>query len=228
VVGHALTDHPITGIVLDVSAQLQREMDEFGTSRWLPDEQVVLLARSQQCREAFDLHFPAFSHRDEQTGEWRYTLSAAQFYTTSAGALTLTSADPSAMPVIDHGYLTDPDMIDCNVLADGVEIALGIAEQMRAAGAIDAVSAPAAGLSRDELCRYVEETVRTCYHPSCSNRMGPASNPLAVVDANGQVHGLTNLYVCDASIFPIVPRANTNLPAAMVAEHLAGRIVSDA
>lgn len=223
-VGHALTDHPITGIVLDVSARLQREMDEFGASRWLPDEQVVLLARSKQCREAFDLHFPAFSHRDELTSEWRYTLSAAQFYTTSAGALTLASADPAAMPVIDHGYLTDPDMNDCNVLADGLEIALGIANQMREAGTIDAVMAPAAGLSRAELCRYVEASVRTCYHPSCSNRMGPASNPLAVVDANGQVHGLTNLYVCDASIFPIVPRANTNLPAAMVAEHLAGRI----
>ena len=51
--------------------------------------------------------------------------------------------------------------------------------------------------------------------------MGPASDPEAVVDASGKVHGLEGLYVCDASIFPRIMRANTNLPAAMLAEHLA-------
>ncbi|HBY45594.1 MAG TPA: hypothetical protein DEG70_04990, partial [Chloroflexi bacterium] len=48
--------------------------------------------------------------------------------------------------------------------------------------------------------------------------------PLAVVGPDGRVHGLDNLWVCDASIFPRVMRANTNLPAAMLAEHLASTI----
>jgi choline dehydrogenase-like flavoprotein len=56
--------------------------------------------------------------------------------------------------------------------------------------------------------------------------MGPASDTEAVVDANGNVHGINGLYVCDASIFPTLMRANTNLPAAMLAEHLAGPIAS--
>jgi 5-(hydroxymethyl)furfural/furfural oxidase len=47
---------------------------------------------------------------------------------------------------------------------------------------------------------------------------------LAVVDPRGNVHGLQNLSVCDASIFPVIMRANTNLPAAMLAEHMAGWI----
>ena len=71
---------------------------------------------------------------------------------------------------------------------------------------------------------FIRRHVGIDYHPACSCRMGPASDPEAVVDATGKVHGLENLYVCDASIFPTLMRANTNLPAAMVAEHLAGVI----
>ena len=62
------------------------------------------------------------------------------------------------------------------------------------------------------------------YHPACTCRMGPSSDSEAVVDASGKVHGLDGLYICDASIFPTLMRANTNLPAAMVAEKLAGVI----
>ena len=51
--------------------------------------------------------------------------------------------------------------------------------------------------------------------------MGPARDPMAVVDATGAVHGLAGLSVCDAAIFPLLMRANTNLPSAMLAEHLA-------
>jgi choline dehydrogenase-like flavoprotein len=56
--------------------------------------------------------------------------------------------------------------------------------------------------------------------------MGPAGDDTAVVDARGKVHGLEGLYVCDASIFPLIMRANTNLPAAMLAEHMAGVIAA--
>jgi choline dehydrogenase len=224
-VGRGLTDHPITHITLRPSAKLQAEMDAFQAERWTPDEQVVLLTRSRRCHEAFDLHMPAFSTCDPTTGEWRYQIAIAQWYTRSSGALTLTSADPTALPHIDHGYLTDPDGIDRDVLVDGLELGLEIAEQIIAAGAAEAVTAPdPAHVSRSDLARHAESTVTTCYHPSCSCRMGPASDPQAVVDADGRVHGLTGLYVCDASIFPVIPRANTNLPAAMAAEHLAGRI----
>jgi choline dehydrogenase-like flavoprotein len=54
--------------------------------------------------------------------------------------------------------------------------------------------------------------------------MGPASDTNSVVDHNANVHGIDDLYICDASIFPTLMRANTNLPAAMLAEHLAPTI----
>jgi choline dehydrogenase-like flavoprotein len=59
-------------------------------------------------------------------------------------------------------------------------------------------------------------------HPVGSCKMGTAQDQQAVVDAHGKVHGVANLYVADASIMPVIPRANTNLPTAVVAERIAG------
>ena len=58
--------------------------------------------------------------------------------------------------------------------------------------------------------------------------MGPATDPTAVVDANGKVHGVDGLFVADASIMPFVPRANTNLPPAVVGEKIAAALIAGA
>jgi choline dehydrogenase len=226
-VGHGLTDHPLTQVELRVTPAFQRAMEAHEAEHWTPDEQVVLLSRSSRAGDAFDIHIPAYSTRDPRTGQWRFQVSVAQFSTAGSAALTLASRDPQAAPRIDHGYLNDAEEYDQDVLLDGVAQTLEIAEQMRAAGVVDAVLAPAAGLSRAELLRYVQETVHTCYHPSSSCRMGPATDTNAVVDADGRVHGLSGLYVCDASIFPFSLRANLNLPSAMAAEQLAPRIAAN-
>jgi choline dehydrogenase len=51
--------------------------------------------------------------------------------------------------------------------------------------------------------------------------MGPSSDPQAVVDPRGKIHGLDGAYVADCSIMPVIPRANTNIPAAVVGERIA-------
>ena len=51
--------------------------------------------------------------------------------------------------------------------------------------------------------------------------MGPASDPDAVVDADGRVHGIEGLYVADASIMPAVTSGNTNMPIAVIGERIA-------
>jgi choline dehydrogenase len=58
------------------------------------------------------------------------------------------------------------------------------------------------------------------FHPVGTCKMGPASDTTSVVDARGKVHGVDNLYVADASIMPVVPRANTNIPALVVGERI--------
>ena len=78
-------------------------------------------------------------------------------------------------------------------------------------------------LAADEtaLEAFVKKSVFGTWHPSCTCRMGFEADPGAVTDPNGRVHGLDGLMVCDASIMPVVPRANTNIPTIMMAEKIA-------
>jgi 5-(hydroxymethyl)furfural/furfural oxidase len=62
-------------------------------------------------------------------------------------------------------------------------------------------------------------------HPVGTCTMGRPDDPRAVVDSAYQVYGVDNLFVVDASIMPVIPSANTNLPTLMVAEHAADRIL---
>lgn len=68
---------------------------------------------------------------------------------------------------------------------------------------------------------FVRKAAIGVWHASCSCRMGSADDPMAVVDTQGRVKGVQGLRVVDASIFPVVPRANTNFPTLMAAEKIA-------
>jgi len=73
---------------------------------------------------------------------------------------------------------------------------------------------------------FVRKAAIGVWHASCSCRMGRADDPMAVVDTQGRVKGVQGLRVVDASIFPIVPCANTNFPTLMTAEKIADAIVA--
>jgi 5-(hydroxymethyl)furfural/furfural oxidase len=68
---------------------------------------------------------------------------------------------------------------------------------------------------------FVRKAAIGVWHASCSCRMGAADDPMAVVDTQGRVKGVQGLRVVDASIFPVVPCANTNFPTLMAAEKIA-------
>jgi 5-(hydroxymethyl)furfural/furfural oxidase len=73
----------------------------------------------------------------------------------------------------------------------------------------------------DALEAFVRKAAIGVWHASCSCRMGRADDPMAVVDTQGRVRGVQGLRVVDASIFPVVPCANTNFPTLMAAEKIA-------
>jgi len=84
------------------------------------------------------------------------------------------------------------------------------------------------GFTFDEVMRddealeaFVRKAAIGVWHASCSCRMGRADDPMAVVDTEGRVKGVQGLRVVDASIFPVVPCANTNFPTLMAAEKIA-------
>jgi 5-(hydroxymethyl)furfural/furfural oxidase len=68
---------------------------------------------------------------------------------------------------------------------------------------------------------FVRKAAIGVWHASCSCRMGRPDDPMAVVDTQGRVKGIQGLRVVDASIFPVVPCANTNFPTLMAAEKIA-------
>lgn len=82
-------------------------------------------------------------------------------------------------------------------------------------------------LVRDDeaLAEHVRQNVAGMFHVAGTCKMGAASDPDAVVDTVGRVRGFEGLRVIDASIFPTVPRGNTNIPTVMTAEKISAAII---
>ena len=76
--------------------------------------------------------------------------------------------------------------------------------------------------SDEALDSWLVENLTTAIHMSGTCKMGPASDPMAVVDQYCRVHGLEGLRVVDTSVMPDVVRANTNATAIMIGERVAG------
>src|SRR6202007_2173735 len=77
----------------------------------------------------------------------------------------------------------------------------------------------------ETLENYIKRATVGVWHCSCSCRMGADDDPMAVTDHQGRVRGVHGLRVVDASIFPVVPCANTNFPTMMAAEKIADDIL---
>jgi 5-(hydroxymethyl)furfural/furfural oxidase len=84
-------------------------------------------------------------------------------------------------------------------------------------------------LMNDEptMVEWIRSSVLGHYHASCSLRMGAEDDPGAVCDSSARVYGVAGLRVCDASLMPAVPCANTNFPTIMVGEKVAATILAE-
>jgi len=222
-VGRNLHDHPVIGLVFPGTPELESSMAEFGRQHWMPEEQTIAKARSSQCGAGFDLHmYPVGGPSAENSARWNWWLAIACMAPRSRGALKLNSSDPTVAPILDHCYLTDPEGQDARILVDGIEIARELAAEPRLASLLGEEKWPGRQVaSRDQIDRSVRANVAHYYHPAGTCAMGPARDQGAVVDARGRVHGLDNCYVADASIMPVIPRANTNIPALTVGLRIA-------
>ncbi|MER8772175.1 GMC family oxidoreductase N-terminal domain-containing protein [Mesorhizobium sp. M0960] len=79
--------------------------------------------------------------------------------------------------------------------------------------------------NEEQLDQFVRLNVIGSSHPTSTCKMGAASDPGAVTDPSGRVHGVSGLRIADASVMPFCPRANTNIPTIMVAEKMADVIL---
>jgi len=80
----------------------------------------------------------------------------------------------------------------------------------------------------ESICReWLNTAVHGHWHASGTCRMGRSSNPNAVTDSHGLVHGVTGLRIADASLMPSVPCANTHVPTLMIGEKIASLILAE-
>ncbi|MEO8278459.1 MAG: GMC oxidoreductase, partial [Ideonella sp.] len=82
--------------------------------------------------------------------------------------------------------------------------------------------------SDDDLAKLAGDIGTTIFHPVGTTKMGPSQDPMAVVDARLNVHGLRGLRIADAGIMPTITSGNTNSPTLMIAERAAQWIAEDA
>jgi choline dehydrogenase-like flavoprotein len=149
------------------------------------------------------------------------TIMPTLIYPKSRGTLRLASADPAAAPVIDPGYLTEPD--DAKVLLDGIELIRAAMASKLIADQISVELNPGPEFpDRAALAAELPNRATSVYHAVGTCRMG--SDDRAVVDPQLRVRGIENLRVADTSIIPAITGGNTNAPAMMLGEHAAALI----
>ena len=141
-----------------------------------------------------------------------------------AGRIYLRDKDPHIQPFLDYNYLEDD--FDTARLREGVRICLDFAEYEGWNSLVkERVEPTDKDLESDEaLDAWIRRWVATSHHVSGTCKMGPDSDPMAVVDQFGNVRGLENLKVADASIMPDCIRANTNVTSMVIGERVAAFI----
>ena len=135
----------------------------------------------------------------------------------STGHVRARSTDPFVDPVIQPNYLADPG--DRRVTLGGLRLIRRLLATPELAPFVDRETLPGPEVSTDdELLDFARANGSTCYHLIGTARMGPATDPGAVVGDTLLVHGMEGLRVVDASVMPAMPSANTYATTLMIAE----------
>ncbi|XP_045604676.2 glucose dehydrogenase [FAD, quinone] [Procambarus clarkii] len=151
----------------------------------------------------------------------------------SKGTVTLRSADPLDPPLIDTNFFDHPD--DMAAFVRGMKFSIQVGESPALKYDFDAVfhNQVLPGCEYEVLYSdrywdcYARSLTGTTYHPSCTCKMGPISDPYSVVDAQLRVRSVSGLRVIDASVMPEITSGNINAPVIMIAEKAADMIKLD-
>jgi choline dehydrogenase len=144
-----------------------------------------------------------------------------------AGTVKLRSSDPLDTPLIDFHYFeegTDTRQIDLSSVVDAIQFSRSINAQLTNITNGEVLPGPLVQ-SRDDIAQFVRNQAWG-HHASCTCKIGPREDPLAVVDTDFRVHGINNLRVVDASVFPRIPGYFILMPIYMISEKATDVILS--
>lgn len=210
-VGANLHDHPGVGLEYEPAPRAARATKDDEAAGRFFEVQIVL-------RTSPSLHIIPYQYANNGKSS---TFGIVTFFLDprSRGRMRLTSRDPDAPPSIDLGMLSDVNDEDAMAVGEGVRLVHELTRHAPLASFIK--RGPRRFTSDDRLIRYVRENVSDYGHSVGTCRMGPTPQSGDVVDPDGRVHGLANVFVADASIIPRIPRANTNFTCMVIGTRMA-------
>ena len=222
--------HTVPGVSYDRASELKVAIDYYlrgrrgaGTSNVAEAGGFVRSSLAPDERPDVQFHFvPAMlddhgRHRLDGDG---FTVHACFLRPRSRGRIRLRDAGTDTPPLIEAGYLSDPDGFDLRMMVECAQLS----RRLLAQPALDRwrgapIFPPRVDLSDAELAQFVRAKAETIYHPVGTCRMGTDEG--AVVDPQLRVRGIERLRVVDASVMPTLVGGNTNAPVIAVAERAA-------
>lgn len=212
-VGKKLYEHPFYYNVYELKKAANAMSPAAGAILWTHT--------GSSPSDELDIHISATHFFDPaltQTGG-AIVLAVSVVTPKSKGYVTLSSKDPLAAPVIRYNLLQDPS--DLNRMVEGVKISRRIGKNQIFKDIATKEMFPGAAVTNDiELTKAIVEQIDIYQHPTSTVPMGTPEDPEAVTDQWGNVFGIENLRIVDASIMPYIVSAPPNLTTIMMAEHI--------
>lgn len=210
-VGESLLDHPATAILLKVKPGL---VDTAGP--------LMQTCMRWTHRDANDMFVEPMSFVPWFGNDPSFVAIAASAYRSfSRGRVTVTSAGAAAAPRIEMCFFTDER--DLDLVVEATRIASRIAHAAPIRELTEMIVGPTPEVVDDDAAirEHVRRFCASGFHPCGTARMGDPDDPSVVVDGHCRVPGIRGLRVADASVMPVVPRANINIPTVMIGERVA-------
>ena len=220
-VGQNLADHPLINILWATKPAVQLE-------RFLPSAQLLVRYTAEGSPLENDMIVylnAAAGMARSRGGAHGATLGLGAGLglnlALSKGEIRLRSSDYRDQPYLDYNLLDHDE--DLRRYRDGVRSIVDLEDHPAMDAIIERRVYPEdSDLESDEaLNLWMKRWVGTGHHVSCTARMGPSSDPMAVVDQYGKIYGAERLRVVDASIMPECVRANINVTVQMIGERIA-------
>ncbi len=223
-VGKNLRDHPSAAVLFRASGEkpdVQAPVIQVGL-RYTVEESDLRNDMQLSPMLMTSEHRPAQVEIDDDLNY--IGMSASLQLALGQGELTLQSTDPHVQPFLNYNYYQEPE--DLRRMREAVRLGARMAEHPAYSNIVlERVMPTDEELASDELLDdWLRKNSGTSHHISGTCKMGPDSDPMAVVDQHLKVKGVEGLRVADASIMPDCIRANTNATTIMIGEKVADYI----
>lgn len=209
-VGANLSDHPALAILL------KPKFPEFCAPD-LPLVQTICRYTTNGSTSPLDVNIELITRSRGRDGSPMFMLAPSLEQVDGRGTVRQSSSTADSMPTISTCFGENDRDVHRHV--EALEDAFALTRLAPLRDFIEEVSFPdPARSSRADLETLARRVSASGYHPCGTAKMGPADDPMAVVDHRGRCHAVDQLVVADASIMPTVPRANINLSTIMIGE----------